>query len=55
VPTVAVTALITALASYRIRLLTALAVAAGLTVLCVLIFIVGLQLPLPLFGSWLPL
>ncbi|MGH8823228.1 MAG: tripartite tricarboxylate transporter TctB family protein [Jiangellaceae bacterium] len=55
VPTVAVTALITALASYRIRLLTAVAVAAGLTVLCVLIFIVGLQLPLPLFGSWLPL
>jgi len=55
VPVVAVTALITALASYRIRLLTAVAVAAGLTVLCVLIFIVGLQLPLPLFGSWLPL
>ncbi len=53
VPTVAVTAFITALASYRIRLVTALAVAAGLTALCWLIFIVGLQLPLPLFGSWL--
>jgi hypothetical protein len=54
VPSVAVTALLTALASYRIRLVTAVAVAAGLTVLSVLIFIVGLQLRLPLFGSWLP-
>ena len=54
VPSVAVTALLTALASYRIRLVTAVAVAAGLTVLSVLIFVVGLQLRLPLFGSWLP-
>jgi hypothetical protein len=54
VPSVAVTALLTALASYRIRLVTAVAVAAGLTGLSVLIFIVGLQLRLPLFGSWLP-
>jgi Tripartite tricarboxylate transporter TctB family len=54
VPSVAVTALLTALASYRIRLVTAVAVAAGLTVLSVLIFIVGLQLRLPLFGTWLP-
>jgi Tripartite tricarboxylate transporter TctB family len=54
VPSVAVTALLTALASYRIRLVTAVTVAAGLTVLSVLIFIVGLQLRLPLFGSWLP-
>jgi hypothetical protein len=54
VPSVAVTALLTALASYRIRLVTAVAVAAGLTVLSVLIFIVGLQLRLPLFGPWLP-
>jgi hypothetical protein len=54
VPTVAVTALLTALASYRIRPLTAVAVAAGLTVLSWLIFIVGLQLRLPLFGDWFP-
>jgi hypothetical protein len=54
VPTVAVTALLTALASYRIRLLTAVAVAAGLTVLSWLIFIVGLQLRLPLYGDWFP-
>ena len=54
VPSVAVTALLTALASYRIRLLTAVAVAAGITVLSVLIFVVALQLPLPLYGDWFP-
>lgn len=53
-PTVAVTAFLTALASNRIRLLTAVAIAAGLTVASVLIFVVGLQLRLPLLGSWLP-
>lgn len=53
-PTVAVTAFLTALASHRIRLLTAVAIAAGLTVASVLIFVVGLQLRLPLLGSWLP-
>ena len=54
VPATAVTALLTALASYRTGILAALAIAAGLTVLCVLIFVVGLQLRLPLFGPWLP-
>jgi hypothetical protein len=29
-------------------------IAGCLTVLCVLIFVVGLQLRLPLFGPWLP-
>lgn len=53
-PTVAVTAFLTALASHRIRLLTAVAIAAGLTVASVLIFVGGLQLRLPLLGSWLP-
>ena len=53
VPATAVTALLTALASYRTGILTAMAVAAGLTVLCVLIFVVALQLRLPLFGPWL--
>lgn len=53
VPAVSVAALLTALASYRIKLLTAVVVAAGLTVLSILIFIVGLQLRLPLFGPWL--
>ena len=55
VPATAVTALLTALASYRTGILAAVAIAAGLTVLCVLIFVLALQLRLPLFGPWLPL
>ncbi|TDD12282.1 tripartite tricarboxylate transporter TctB family protein [Nonomuraea deserti] len=53
VPASAVTALLTTLASSRVRLLTAVAVAAGLTVAGTLIFVVGLQLRLPLWGPWL--
>jgi lysylphosphatidylglycerol synthetase-like protein (DUF2156 family) len=53
VPTTAVTALLTALASYRTGILAALAIAAGLTVLCVLVFLLALQLQLPMFGPWL--
>ena len=53
VPATAVTALLTALASYRTGILAAVAIAAGLTVLCVLIFVLALQLQLPLFGPWL--
>jgi uncharacterized protein YggT (Ycf19 family) len=54
VPTSAVTAFLTTLASSRVRLLTALVVAAGLTVASTLIFVVALQLRIPLWGSWLP-
>jgi hypothetical protein len=54
VPATAVSALLTALASYRTGILAALATAAGLTLLCVLIFVLALQLRLPLFGPWLP-
>ena len=53
VPATAVTALATALASYRTGILAAVAIAAGLTVLCVLIFVLALQLRLPLVGPWL--
>jgi hypothetical protein len=53
VPASAVTALLTALAGTRVRLLTAVAVAAGLTVAGTLIFVVGLQLRIPLWGPWL--
>lgn len=53
VPTAAVTALLTTLASTRVRLLTAVAVAAGLTLASTLIFIVGLQMRIPLWGPWL--
>jgi len=53
VPTSVVTALLTTLASRRVRLLTALAVATGLTAASTLIFVVGLRLSIPLFGPWL--
>jgi hypothetical protein len=53
VPTSAVTALLTTLASRRMRLAPAVAVAAGLTAASALIFVVGLQLRLPLWGPWL--
>lgn len=53
VPASAVTALLTTLASTKVRPLTALAVAAGLTVAATLIFVVGLQLRIPLIGPWL--
>jgi hypothetical protein len=53
IPTSAVTALAATLASSRIRLLHAVAVAAGLTVASTLIFVVGLQLRIPLLGPWL--
>jgi Tripartite tricarboxylate transporter TctB family len=54
VPATAVTAFLTALASYRTSILAAVAIAVGLTVLCVLVFLVALQLRLPMFGPWLP-
>lgn len=53
VPASAVTALLTTLASSRVRPLRALLVAAALTVAATLIFVVGLQLRLPLWGPWL--
>ncbi|MEV4838719.1 tripartite tricarboxylate transporter TctB family protein [Nonomuraea sp. NPDC049486] len=53
VPTSAVTALLTTLAGKHVRPLTAVVVAAGLTVASTLIFVVGLQLRIPLWGPWL--
>jgi hypothetical protein len=53
VPASAVTALLTTLASTRVRPLMAVAVTAGLTVAGTLIFVVGLQLRIPLVGPWL--
>jgi hypothetical protein len=54
IPTSAVTAFLTTLASSKVRLLTAAAVAVGLTLASTLIFVVGLQLRIPLWGPWLP-
>jgi hypothetical protein len=53
VPASAVTALLTTMASTRVPLVKAMAVAAGLTVAATLIFVVGLQLRIPLWGPWL--
>jgi uncharacterized membrane protein len=44
--------LISAYASTRFRWKYALALAAGVTVFCILIFQVGLGVPLPILGSW---
>ena len=45
--------LMAALASSRTRPVKALAIAAGITALCVVIFVLALQLRLPLIGPWL--
>jgi len=52
-PAVFVAVLLSAFASERTRPLGALAIAAGLTVVCVAIFVLALQLRLPLIGPWL--
>jgi hypothetical protein len=52
VPASAVTALLTTMASTRVPPVKAVVVAAGLTVAATLIFVVGLQLRIPLWGPW---
>jgi hypothetical protein len=54
VPSIFLTTLIASLASQRTRVMGAFVLAVSLTALCVLIFVVGLSLRLPLFGPWLP-
>jgi hypothetical protein len=54
VPSLFVTAILSAFAGQRVGVLPAVLIAAGLTVVCVLIFVVGLQLRLPLIGPWIP-
>ena len=44
--------LLGASASGKFRLLPAAALAAGLTVFCILVFVEGLGIPLPLVGPW---
>lgn len=44
--------MISAYASIKFRWWAALALAIGLTVFCVLIFVKGLGIPLPILGSW---
>jgi hypothetical protein len=54
VPSLFVATLLTALAGHRTSPRAAAVIAGGLTVLCVLIFVVALQLRLSLIGSWIP-
>ena len=54
VPSLFATALLAAFAGHSTRVLPALVIAAGLTVMCVLIFVMALQLRLPLIGPWIP-
>jgi hypothetical protein len=44
--------IISALASSRFRWVSTLIIAAGLTIFCVLVFVEGLGIPLPIIGSW---
>ncbi len=53
IPVVAITSFVTAISSTRNTALSALVIAIGLTVLCYLIFVVGLGMIVPLFGPWL--
>jgi uncharacterized membrane protein len=52
-PALALVALISAFASRRMSVSLAVALTVGLTVFCVLVFSLGLGLPLRLFGPWL--
>jgi hypothetical protein len=45
--------IISASASAKFRWLPTLLIAAGLTVFCILVFIKGLGIPLPVIGTWL--
>jgi hypothetical protein len=54
IPVVFLSALATAFASRSTGPLFAIVLAVGLTVLCTLIFVVGLGLIVPWFGPWLP-
>lgn len=54
VPSLLVTTLLSALAGHRTGIVAAAVIAAGLTILCILIFVTALQLRLPLIGPWIP-
>jgi hypothetical protein len=49
-----VTTLLAALAGHRTGVVAAAIIAGGLTALCVLIFVMALQLRLPIVGTWIP-
>jgi putative tricarboxylic transport membrane protein len=45
-------AIVSAFGSMRFRWLPTLAMAAGLTLFCIFVFVKGLGIPLPIFGPW---
>ncbi len=53
IPVVLISAFATALSSRRNNVLSALVISVGLTLLCYLIFVVGLGMLVPLVGPWL--
>lgn len=54
VPSLFITTILSAFAGFRTGVIPAVVISAGLTILCVLIFVVGLQLRVPLIGPWIP-
>lgn len=54
IPVVLITAFASAMASRSNSWLSAAVIAAGLCVLCLAVFVVGLRLIVPLVGPWLP-
>lgn len=52
-PALFLAVLLAAFSSQRTGVLAAVAMAIGLTVICILIFILGLGMPVPLIGPWL--
>lgn len=54
VPSVFLTALLAGFSGHRTGVVAPVVIAAALTVTCVVIFIVALQLPLRLLGPWIP-
>ena len=53
-PSVFLTALLAGFSGRRSGVVWPLVIAVGLTITSVLIFVVALQLPLPLWGDWIP-
>ena len=54
VPSIFIASFMSALAGRQTSPLAALLLAAGLTVVSILVFVVGLRLNLPLLGPWIP-
>lgn len=44
--------LVSAFASVKFRVLPSVLLAAGMTIFCILVFVIGLGLPMPIVGPW---